>query len=412
MRRMNINAAFKNSGNHSIFFLSALLILSFTRCNKDSGSNTGSGIPILTLTPLSQNEGTGGNTKFGFEITLSAASSKEVSVEITSADGTALTGEDFIAVNKQVVTIAAGQTKTTFNIDVVGDEWKEATEDFLLQLTNPVNCSLASANYKGFILNDDTKIRINDNGSNTSPLTYAGYTLAWSDEFTAAALNQNFWNYELGDGCPNVCGWGNNELQWYTAGDNLYMQDGMMIIEARAESRGGKNYTSTRITTQNKKTFTFGRVDIRAKVPKGKGIWPAAWMLGSSISTVSWPKCGEIDILEVLGQEPNKVYQTLHYGPGPGSLQKSRSKISTSAYSDGFHLYSLLWEQDKIQLLVDNEQLLEFTKAEIGGTAYPFNDPFFFIFNIAVGGNWPGSPDASTQFPAWMMVDYVRVFQK
>lgn len=411
---MNFNAAFKNTGNRSIFFLSALLILSFTRCNKDSGSNTGSGTPILTLTPLSQNEGTGGNTKFGFEITLSAASSKEVSVEITSADGTALTTEDFIAVNKQVVTIAAGQTKTTFNIDVVGDEWKEATEDFLLQLTNPVNCSLASANYKGFILNDDTKIRINDDGSNTSPLTYPGYNLAWNDEFNGAALNQADWNYETGDGCPNNCGWGNNELEWYTAGDNLYMQDGKMIIEARAESKGGKNYTSTRMTTQSKKTFTFGRIDIRAKVPRGKGVWPALWMLGSNITTVSWPKCGEMDILELLGQEPNKVYSTVHYGPAPsgGSVQKSNSKIAATPYSDAFHLYSLNWEQDKLQFLVDNALLLEVNKADFGSYAYPFNDPFFFIFNIAVGGNWPGSPDASTQFPQWLMVDYVRVFQK
>lgn len=410
---MIFNTSLKSIRNYLIFTLPALFILTFSKCSKDSSGDSGNGsTPTLSLTPLSQNEGTGGNTKFGFDVTLSAASTMVVSVEITTANGTALTTEDFISVNKQVVTIPAGQTKTTFTIDVVGDDWKEATEDFLLQLTNPVNCSLNTTNYKGFILNDDTRIRINDDGSNTSPLTYPGFNLAWSDEFSATSLNQTFWNYETGDGCPLVCGWGNNELQWYTAGDNLYMQDGMMIIEARAESKGGKNYTSTRITTQSKKTFTFGRVDIRAKVPKGKGIWPAAWMLGSSISTVSWPKCGEIDIMEVLGQEPNKVYQTLHYGPGPGSIQKSRSKISTSAYSDGFHLYSLIWEQDKIQLLVDNEQLLEFTKAEIGGTAYPFNDPFFFIFNIAVGGNWPGSPDSSTQLPAWLMVDYVRVFQK
>jgi len=401
----------KTAQTRLLLLISGIFIITFSRCSKDSGNNSGGSTPILSVAPVSLSEGTGANTKFGFELSLNVASSQAVSVEISTADGTAIATEDYIGVNKQVVTIPAGQTKTTFNIDVIGDEWKEATEDFLLQLTNPVNCSLLSANYKGFILNDDTRIRINDNGSNTSPLTYAGYNLAWSDEFSGTALNQTFWNYETGDGCPN-CGWGNNELQWYTAGDNLYMQEGMMIIEARAESKGGKNYTSTRITTQSKKTFTFGRIDIRAKVPKGKGIWPAAWMLGSSISTVSWPKCGEIDIMEVLGQEPNKVYQTLHYGPGPGSIQKSRSKISTSAYSDGFHLYSLLWEQDKIQLLVDNEQLLEFTKAEIGGTAYPFNDPFFFIFNIAVGGNWPGSPDASTQFPAWLMVDYVRVFQK
>jgi beta-glucanase (GH16 family) len=388
-------------------------MLVFTRCNKDSSGDTGSGTtPLLSITPITLNEGTGANTKFGFELTLSAAYSQAVSVEMTTADGTAITGEDFVAVNKQVVTIPAGQTKATFSIDVVGDEWKEATEDFLIQLTNPVNCRLASLNYKGFILNDDSKIRINDDGSNTSPAAYAGYNLAWSDEFNGAALNQSDWNYEIGDGCPNVCGWGNNELEWYTAGDNLYMQDGMMIIEARAESKGGKNYTSTRITTQNKKTFTFGRIDIRAKLPKGKGVWPALWMLGSTISTVSWPKCGEMDIMELLGHEPNKVYQTVHYGPGPGSIQKSAGRIATLPYSDGFHLYSVIWVQDKVQFFIDNVLLLEVKKADVGSNDYPFNDPFFFIINIAVGGNWPGSPDATTQFPQWMMVDYVRVFQQ
>jgi beta-glucanase (GH16 family) len=166
------------------------------------------------------------------------------------------------------------------------------------------------------------------------------------------------------------------------------------------------------MTTQNKKTFTFGRIDIRAKLPKGQGVWPALWMLGSNITTVNWPACGEIDILELLGHEPNKVYQTVHYGnAGAPSIQKSQSRISPTSYSDGFHLYSLIRVQDNMKLFVDNVLLLEVNKADVGGNAYPFNSPFFFIFNIAVGGNWPGSPNATTQFPQWMMVDYVRVFE-
>ncbi len=411
MSHMTSSFVVKSVQFRLLFLLSSALILTLTRCSKDSGKGNGETTPLLSLNSVSQTEGTGGNTKFGFELILNAASSKVVSVEITTADGTALTTEDFIGVNKQVVTIPAGQTKTTFNIDVVGDDWKETTEDFLIQISNPVNCQLAGTTYKGFILNDDTKFRINDDGSNTSPLTYPGYSLVWSDEFSGSALDQTSWNFETGDGCPN-CGWGNNELQFYTPGNNLYMQDGKMIIEARFESAGGKNYTSTRITTQNKKTFTFGRIDIRAKVPKGKGIWPALWMLGSNISTVSWPKCGEMDIMELLGQEPNKVYQTVHFGPGPASTQKSRNKISTTAYSEVYHLFSVNWEMDKVQFFVDNELLLEMTKADAGGADYPFNNPFFFIINVAVGGNWPGSPDGTTPFPSWMMVDYVRVFQK
>jgi Glycosyl hydrolases family 16/Calx-beta domain len=411
MRHMILPASLKKSTFWSLFLI-LIIAVSFIRCNKDNGGDTGGSTnPTLSISQVSKIEGTGGNSQFGFELTLSASSAQAVSVELTSANGTAVVVEDFIAVNKQVVTIAAGQTKATFNVEVVGDEWREGPEEFNLQLTNPVNCTLASTATKGFITNDDDKIRIIDDGSNISPLTYPGYSLAWQDEFNGSSLNLADWNYETGDGCPNNCGWGNNELEWYTAGDNLFMQEGKVIIEARPESKGGKNYTSTKMTTQNLKTFTYGRIDIRAKVPKGQGVWPALWMLGSNISTVSWPKCGEMDILELLGQEPNKVYQTVHYGPGPGSIQKSRSKISTSAYSDGFHLYSLIWEKDRLRFLVDNEQLLELTKAEIGGNEYPFNNPFYLIFNIAVGGTWPGSPNATTQFPQWMMVDYVRVFQ-
>lgn len=409
---MTLPASLKKSTFWYVLLVLLAFALSFTRCNKDDGGTTGgSTTPTLSISQVSKVEGNGGNNPFGFELTLSAASTQAITVELTTTNGTAVATEDFVTVNKQVVTIAPGQTKATFNVQVVGDEWKEGSEDFNLQLSNPVNCKLASTATKGFITNDDEKIRVVDDGSNTSPLTYPGYTLAWQDEFNGSSLNLTDWNFEVGDGCPNNCGWGNNELEYYTAGDNLYLQEGKAIIEARPESRGGKNYTSTRMTTQNKKTFTFGRIDIRAKLPKGQGVWPALWMLGTNITTVSWPKCGEMDILELLGHEPNKVYQTVHYGPGPGSIQKSQSRVSPTSYSDGFHLYSLIWVQDKLQFLVDNVLLLEVNKADVGGNAYPFNSPFFFIFNIAVGGNWPGSPDASTQFPQWMMVDYIRVFQ-
>ena len=167
---MNLPVMFKSTGLKTPLFILIFFVLAFSRCNKDSGNNSDSGTtPLLSITPITLNEGTGGNTKFGFELTLNAAYSQAVSVEISTASGSAISAEDFVAVDKQVVTIPAGQTKATFNVDVVGDEWKEATEDFLLQLTNPVNCRLASLNYKGFILNDDSRIRINDDGSNTSP---------------------------------------------------------------------------------------------------------------------------------------------------------------------------------------------------------------------------------------------------
>jgi beta-glucanase (GH16 family) len=381
-------------------------------CKKEGGGNTGTGgtKPTLSISPVTRDEGTGGNTAFAFDLSLSNSYGQAVTVEVSTTDGTALSSEDYAAVSKQVVTIPAGQTKAVITVNVVGDEWKESTEDFFVLLDNPVNCTLSGTAAKGYITNDDTRILINDKGTNVSPLSYPGYSLVWADEFNGSTMDMGSWNYNVGDGCPN-CGWGNNELEYYTAGENLYLQDGKMIIEARSESKGGKNYTSTRLTTQNKKTFKFGRIDIRAKLPRGRGIWPAFWMLGNNISSVSWPKCGEMDIMELLGHEPAKVYSTVHYGPGPGSIQISRSKTAAVPYSDDFHLYSLIWETDRMQFMVDNEVISDVRKADLGSNNYPFNEPFFLLINVAVGGNWPGSPDATTRLPQWMMVDYVRVFQ-
>ena len=152
-------------------------------------------------------------------------------------------------------------------------------------------------------------------------------------------------------------------------------------------------------------------MDIRAKLPRGQGIWPALWMLGSNITSIGWPACGEIDIMELLGHEPYKVHAALHYGTsGHGSKTNSLSLSGGRTFGDEFHVFSLVWKEDSLQILVDDQPELEVSKADIG-EEYPFNAPFFFIMNVAVGGNWPGSPDASTPFPQRMIVDYIRVFQ-
>jgi beta-glucanase (GH16 family) len=233
--------------------------------------------------------------------------------------------------------------------------------------------------------------------------------LVWADEFNGTSLNAENWNYDVGDGCPN-CGWGNNELQYYTAGENLYFQSGKMIIEARKENKNGKSYTSTRLTSMNKKSFKFGRIDFRAKIPSGQGIWPAFWMLGDNFPTAGWPACGEIDILEVLGQQPSKIYSTIHFKSGNTSARVEKSLVTATSLADEFHVYSMIWEKDKIKTMVDEKTIAEFDPSQVSAT-YPFNEKFFFIMNIAVGGNWPGSPNATTYFPQFMMVDYIRVFQ-
>ncbi|MGC4021776.1 MAG: glycoside hydrolase family 16 protein [Cyclobacteriaceae bacterium] len=181
------------------------------------------------------------------------------------------------------------------------------------------------------------------------------------------------------------------------------------------ESIGGFNYSSARINTGNKKTFKYGRIDIRAKLPVAKGMWPALWMLGTNIGSVGWPACGEIDMMELVGQSPNTVYGTMHWGTGANPLQNNGNHqytLSSGDFSKQFHVFSTIWKQDTIQMYVDDNLYLNFTnQSNVAPANYPFNADEFFIFNVAVGGNWPGPPDDTTTFPQRMYVDYVRVFQ-
>lgn len=242
-----------------------------------------------------------------------------------------------------------------------------------------------------------------------SPNTYAGYNLVWQDEFDGDELSQD-WAYDLGDGCPGLCGWGNNELQSYKK-ENLRLEKGYLIIEAKKEMDGNKSYTSTRIKTQEKKSFLYGRMDIRAALPKGKGIWPAIWMLGDNITEVGWPKCGEIDIMEMIGGEENTVHGTAHWdNNGQVASYGGKTSLTAGTLNDNFHVYSIIWDERKIVWLLDDKPFHEIDIRPSGLSE--FHLPHFFLINIAVGGNWPGSPDQTTVFPQKFAVDYIRVFQK
>ena len=243
-----------------------------------------------------------------------------------------------------------------------------------------------------------------------TPSSYSGYKLAWADEFSGETLDLSSWGFDVGNGSS---GWGNNEWQYYTSGNaNCTVANGKLTITARKESQGGYNYTSARIKTQGKREFQFGRIDIRARLPKGQGIWPALWMLGANFSTVGWPVCGELDIMELIGHQPNRVHGTAHFGAAPPSTQRTASYgLSSGNFSDAYHVFTLKWENNLVEWYVDDVKFHTLTPANTGGI-YPFNQKFFFIFNVAVGGNWPGYPDATTVFPQTMEVDYVRVFQK
>lgn len=246
-------------------------------------------------------------------------------------------------------------------------------------------------------------------GGYTTPESYEGWELVWQDEFNGTSLNTSDWNFETGTGSN---GWGNNELQYYRK-ENTKVEDGKLIITARKEVFGGQEYTSSRLTTQGKQSFQYGRIDIRALLPEGQGIWPALWMLGSNFGTVGWPASGEIDIMEMIGGagRENTVHGTVHWQHnGQYATYGKGYTLEEGTFADEWHVFSIIWDENSIKWYVNDVLFneIDITPEELS----EFRQEFFFIFNVAVGGNWPGSPDAQTEFPQRMVVDYVRVFQQ
>lgn len=241
-----------------------------------------------------------------------------------------------------------------------------------------------------------------------SPDNYPGLTLVWRDEFDESSLNEEYWSFDIGTGTN---GWGNNELQYYRE-ENVQVQNGYLTITAKRENHNGRQYTSSRIKTQDKKSFLYGRVDMRAKLPIGQGIWPAFWALGANFGTVGWPFCGEIDIMEMVGGGPGKdntVHGTVHYEDGGHRYVGGSYTLDQGNFHDQFHVFSIVWTPTEIKWYVDDREYYSFDTT--GDHKEEFRRPFFLLLNLAVGGNWPGSPDASTTFPQRYIVDYVRVFQ-
>jgi len=232
------------------------------------------------------------------------------------------------------------------------------------------------------------------------------WNLVWSDEFNGTSLDLTSWTRETGGN-----GWGNNELQYYTDRTvNSYIENGLLVIKAIKENFGGRNYTSARLKTQGKKFFKFGKIEARMKLPFGKGIWPAFWTLGESISLVGWPACGEIDIMELLGHQNYKSYGTAHWdNNGQHAQYGGQYSLQTGTFSDDFHLFSIVWDENFIKWYVDNNlfHTISITPSELS----ELRENHFIILNLAVGGNWPGYPDSTTIFPQYFYVDYVRVYK-
>lgn len=383
-----------------------------TSCGKGK-DKPGESKPNLTFADVSMAEGTGGTVVVELRLTLDRGYSQTVTVNYSTIDGSAKAGADFTAASNQSISFSPNETEKKIIIPIVADDIKEGNENFFVRLSNPVNVMLLRETATVSLTNDDTRVGFNNSGYD-APASYPGYTLAWSDEFNGTSLDATAWSAEQGDGCPSLCGWGNNELEYYLPPpNNLFFQDGKMMIELKAEAYGGKNYTSSRIKTQGKKTFKYGRIDIRAILPKGNGVWPALWMLPQDNVYGGWPRSGEIDIMELKGGEPNRSLATMHFGPGPNSTYISRSyTLPSGTFNDEFHVFSIEWKQDQIKCFVDNNLFSTINKPDVGAATWPFNEQFYFLVNLAVGGNFPGPVDATTVFPQWLIVDYVRVYQQ
>jgi len=245
------------------------------------------------------------------------------------------------------------------------------------------------------------------------------WILTWSDEFNqpnGSPVDDSKWVPETGGG-----GWGNDELEYYTARpQNAYQQDGNLVIRVLQEKYTGadgvtRNYTSARLKTLGKFAQAYGRFEARMKIPRGQGIWPAFWILGDNFNKVAWPGSGEIDIMENIGREPTHVYGTIH-GPGYSgkkSLGASFSLTPPQPFADDFHLYAIEWEPKAIRFYVDDHLYETRTSKDLPSeTKWVYDHPFFILLNVAVGGYWPGNPDASSVFPQEMLVDYVRVYRR
>lgn len=249
------------------------------------------------------------------------------------------------------------------------------------------------------------------------PAEYEGYTLVWNDEFDGTSINASNWTYETGDGTDYglAPGWGNEEEQLYTdAASNSFIEKDSSDVSALvivADEDGAGGYTSAKLTTLGLQSFRYGRIEARMKLPTDKGMWPAFWMLGDNRGIVDWPGCGEIDIMELVGQEPNVIHGSLHYADSTNkrNILTESTSLASGTFDEAYHDFRVDWTPTEITFYLDE---VAYATMPIGEDMKEFQRSFYLILNIAVGGNWPGSPDGTTSFPQKMYVDYVRYYTK
>jgi beta-glucanase (GH16 family) len=290
---------------------------------------------------------------------------------------------------------AAAETPGPFCIPTA-EKFGEIVEELMIIIMVSMLLSVAGCK------NDEETVSLTPAPADTIP-PIPGWTLVWHDEFNGSSVDTSKWSYEV-----NGDGGGNNELQYYTARpQNSFVKDGVLTIQAQQEDYMGKSYTSARMRTLKKGDWKYGRFDVRAQLPYGQGLWPAIWMLPTDWVYGGWPASGEIDIMEELGQQTDKVYGTIHYAVNGSHQQSGGSYVITQGtFASKFHIFTLEWDSTGLRWFVDGARY--FTAV----TGKPFDQRFHLLLNVAVGGNWPGNPNVSTLFPQLLKVDYVRVYTR
>ncbi len=368
-------------------------------------------IPSVSIQDVEKIEGDDGTILINFSISLKEVYDKDIILSYTTDDGSAFQNLDYKKATGQL-TIPAGTLEASIPIEIISDDIIEGSEVFHLVFNSDMELEMNKNSASILIINDDSKLPY-DSEDYETPTSYQGWKLSWADEFDGPEINTDWWTHEIGKGDN---GWGNNELEYYTdAPENSKIENGNLVIIARDDSWNGKKYTSARVITKDIKTFGYSRTDIRAKLPKGQGIWPALWMLGNNIDEKGWPACGEIDIMELIGNLPSTSHATVHFGSDFTNNYKyigKSYKLSNEIFNDRFHVFSLVREFNQMWFYVDDILIFNFSSEDLQGQPNPFNEQFFFIFNVAIGGNWPGNPDETTIFPQQLLVDYIRVFEK
>ncbi len=229
--------------------------------------------------------------------------------------------------------------------------------------------------------------------------------LIFEEDFNKNSLNTSVWNYDLGDGCPQLCGWGNNERQLYTT-ENVSVENGELIIKA---TKKDSLYQSGKIHTKNNFEFQYGTVEVKANLPTGHGLWPAIWMLGNDIETIGWPACGEIDVMEYVGKKPSVIYTSMHTPSSHGNTVNSKQTAIQNIEED-FHIYKMDWTEKAITFFIDGKEVYEYAPEDKNEKTWPYNKPFYLILNMAIGGDFGGPKVDDAIFPKDFKIDYIKVY--